>query len=605
MKKLLIIPLFLFIFALIFASSAFAADYYVFDAGELKDEVSFSTNMSMKNDSLFENGSVYISTGPLEDNYQSTNNTAVIFNFSNLAAQMKIKDYPVVKIGYKAMTEAEGTQITLNVHADTAEESAKQLYCATLDYEKTGENSYVLFNLATTTTGIKNNGWSKITADSPLYKLRIKPYISLKTMHTDDYFDIEYIGFFKTEADAIAYTFTLDKSLEDIIFNEQVIRVVKNSTAQLSYSFVPYYADVQTVSFASDNAQIATIDNTGKVTGVSAGVTTVRATAGEYSTACKVYVLEKELAPLELYPTEAEGSYEKIIVNSIGDSITTYVPAPDRGMPYHKYWAEWYNITNNNYGVSSTTVCPRPDKDNSFIERYPSMRDDAHLITVKGGTNDWGANFATGTLSDREPTTYIGGIRTLMEGLIEKYPNSHIVFFSPIKRSGDKTTNGNGSSLLDYTNALIELGAIYNIPVIDIYTPEILDFTSRIITPGGHDPETGEWHDTVCESDLMPDGLHPSGKGQKIMAEYMMNEMIELGIFNDNSPENSDTVSGDVNSDGTVDRKDLTRLAQYFARWDVEIDMDAADANGDGTVDRKDLTRLAQYFARWDVELGK
>ena len=68
---------------------------------------------------------------------------------------------------------------------------------------------------------------------------------------------------------------------------------------------------------------------------------------------------------------------------------------------------------------------------------------------------------------------------------------------------------------------------------------------------------------------------------------------------------NASPVYGDVNSDGKVDRKDLTRLAQYFARWDVEIDNAAADANGDGKVDRKDLTRLAQYFARWDVVLGK
>ena len=62
---------------------------------------------------------------------------------------------------------------------------------------------------------------------------------------------------------------------------------------------------------------------------------------------------------------------------------------------------------------------------------------------------------------------------------------------------------------------------------------------------------------------------------------------------------------GDVNSDGKVDRKDLSRLAQYFARWSVEIDKATADVNGDGKVDRKDLTRLAQYFARWDVQLGK
>ncbi len=66
-----------------------------------------------------------------------------------------------------------------------------------------------------------------------------------------------------------------------------------------------------------------------------------------------------------------------------------------------------------------------------------------------------------------------------------------------------------------------------------------------------------------------------------------------------------DPVCGDVNADGKVDRKDLSRLAQYFARWDVEINTVASDANGDGNVDRKDLSRLAQYFARWDVTLGK
>ena len=69
--------------------------------------------------------------------------------------------------------------------------------------------------------------------------------------------------------------------------------------------------------------------------------------------------------------------------------------------------------------------------------------------------------------------------------------------------------------------------------------------------------------------------------------------------------EKSNSLCGDVNDDNIVDRKDLTRLSQYFARWDVEINKVYADANGDNKVDRKDLTRLSQYFARWNVELGK
>lgn len=60
---------------------------------------------------------------------------------------------------------------------------------------------------------------------------------------------------------------------------------------------------------------------------------------------------------------------------------------------------------------------------------------------------------------------------------------------------------------------------------------------------------------------------------------------------------------GDINGDGTVDRRDLQRARQFFADWDVEVDMIAIDINGDGAVDRRDLQRARQYFADWDVEI--
>ena len=67
--------------------------------------------------------------------------------------------------------------------------------------------------------------------------------------------------------------------------------------------------------------------------------------------------------------------------------------------------------------------------------------------------------------------------------------------------------------------------------------------------------------------------------------------------------ENALSIPGDVNNDGEVDGKDSTRLLQYLAEWDVEIDSLAADCNGDGEVDGKDSTRLLQYLAEWDVTL--
>ena len=60
---------------------------------------------------------------------------------------------------------------------------------------------------------------------------------------------------------------------------------------------------------------------------------------------------------------------------------------------------------------------------------------------------------------------------------------------------------------------------------------------------------------------------------------------------------------GDINNDGKVNNKDLTRLFQYLSKWNVEVNESALDVNGDGKVNNKDLTRLFQYLSHWNVEI--
>ena len=62
-------------------------------------------------------------------------------------------------------------------------------------------------------------------------------------------------------------------------------------------------------------------------------------------------------------------------------------------------------------------------------------------------------------------------------------------------------------------------------------------------------------------------------------------------------------VPGDINGDEKVNSKDVSRLMQYHAHWEVDVNEPALDTNGDGKLNSKDVTRLMQYLAHWDVEL--
>ena len=56
-------------------------------------------------------------------------------------------------------------------------------------------------------------------------------------------------------------------------------------------------------------------------------------------------------------------------------------------------------------------------------------------------------------------------------------------------------------------------------------------------------------------------------------------------------------IIGDCNGDGTVDGRDLLRLARYIAGGGSSVDLSAADINGDGNVDGRDVLRLAKQLA--------
>lgn len=200
---------------------------------------------------------------------------------------------------------------------------------------------------------------------------------------------------------------------------------------------------------------------------------------------------------------------EGLKVNFLGDSITAGygMPITDKDKIYLNVIKRECGLAEaRNYGVSGSRIARQPDDDNSYVERYPEMDDDADIVVVFGGTNDFGHGTAPiGTFDDRTPDTFYGACHLLMGGLIEKYPTAQIVFMTPIHREEENNpSQGNGLLLKDYCDIIKRVAEYYAIPVLDL-------FSVAMIQPCN----------PVQKERFCPDGLHPNQAGQRLIASRL------------------------------------------------------------------------------------
>ena len=198
------------------------------------------------------------------------------------------------------------------------------------------------------------------------------------------------------------------------------------------------------------------------------------------------------------------------IINVLGDSITQGVGTTAPEHIYQNVLGQMVGAREvRNYGISGTRLARQIGGDDcggAFTDRYLGMNDEADLILVFGGTNDYGhGNVPFGTWGDRTPDTFIGACHALFSGLINKYPAARIVIMTPLQRTGGNNPCANtGKPLLDYVDAIIQVADHYSLPVLDLYRT------------------AGICPDIPAQRELfMPDGLHPNDAGAHRMAERL------------------------------------------------------------------------------------
>lgn len=199
--------------------------------------------------------------------------------------------------------------------------------------------------------------------------------------------------------------------------------------------------------------------------------------------------------------------------NALGDSVTNGgYPDPVTGavISYHQALASKYGITVRNYGIGGTRITATTDSQ-GFCQRYTAMSDDADIITVFGGINDY-ANAAVtpiGTLGSSDTSTIYGAMKVLCEGLLQKYPTQKLGFIIPYPFNEYR----GAGTWKPYYDALVDVLNYYSIPFLDLYKNSRLNANIDFIN-------TAYFKDG--------DKTHPNTKGHAIIASKVYAFLLSL-----------------------------------------------------------------------------
>jgi lysophospholipase L1-like esterase len=131
------------------------------------------------------------------------------------------------------------------------------------------------------------------------------------------------------------------------------------------------------------------------------------------------------------------------------------------------------------------------------------------IITFAHGTNDWSGEADIGTSVDTDETTLMGTVNMIIEDVLTAYPHLRIMFISPMFRTSG--SNGNGDTMLDFVDAIIDRCEAHQTPVLDMYRKlGVNEFN---------------------EANWLTDGLHPTSKGVRLQAQAIAGFVTAGGAY--------------------------------------------------------------------------
>ena len=167
-----------------------------------------------------------------------------------------------------------------------------------------------------------------------------------------------------------------------------------------------------------------------------------------------------------------EETLEGLKVNIIGDSYFA-----GQTLPQEQVWpallATKYNWVYTNFGSNGNMVSSYNNLDNQpMCRRYRMMpSNDADIVMINGGRNDYNNNVPLGTVDSEDTNTFMGALNTLFAGLREKYPNA-MLMYTTVWNFPD--TNAESElTYLDYAQAAEQVCEKWDVFCFRAYDPEV------------------------------------------------------------------------------------------------------------------------------------
>ena len=190
--------------------------------------------------------------------------------------------------------------------------------------------------------------------------------------------------------------------------------------------------------------------------------------------------------------TEPEETKIPLKIQVFGDSMSdnTWGDKQTWVNLLHNYLPE-YDLSIVNSAIGGNTLMEMTDTDGAkkgltkgiayhLATGATPIWEDADLIIVWAGSNDWASAPDLGTLRNGDPSTFYGGVQYVVETLLQT--DAQLLFITPVQRNTESDQlykdnldiygnriNNKCATLEQYAQAIMQTCAYYDVPCLDLY----------------------------------------------------------------------------------------------------------------------------------------